>query len=127
MDNLTHTLTGLMLARAGLSRLTPRGMWVAVIAANIPDIDFVSMVGGTETYFRYHRWITHAIVSAPLMACIAVLIVAAISRQRLPWLRAWLVAMAAVASHLLLALRIRTASDCSCPFLQTGPAWMSRT
>jgi inner membrane protein len=102
MDNLTHTLTGVMLARAGLNRLTPRGMWLAVIAANIPDVDVVSIIGGTETYFRYHRWITHAIVSAPLMSCIAVLVVAAISRQRLPWFRAWLVAMVALASHLLL-------------------------
>jgi inner membrane protein len=102
MENLTHTLTGVMLARAGLGRLTPRGMAVAIIAANIPDLDAVSIVGGTETYFRYHRWLTHAIVSAPVMAILAVLLTAAIFRQKLPWLRAWLVALVAVASHLLL-------------------------
>ena len=102
MDNLTHTLTGVMLARAGLNRLAPRGLWIAAMAANIPDVDALSIVGGTETYFRYHRWITHALVFAPLMACVAVLFVAAIFRQRLPWVRAWLVAMVAIASHLLL-------------------------
>jgi inner membrane protein len=102
MDNLTHTLTGVLLARTGLNRLTPRGMWIAAISANIPDVDAVSIIGGTETYFRYHRWITHAIVSAPVMALLVVLLVAAISRQRLPWFRAWLVALIGVASHLLL-------------------------
>ena len=36
MDNLTHTLTGVMLARAGLNRLTPRGMLVAVDRGQYP-------------------------------------------------------------------------------------------
>ena len=39
MDNLTHSLTGLMLSRAGLNRFYPRATLVLVIAANIPDID----------------------------------------------------------------------------------------
>jgi inner membrane protein len=102
MDNLTHTLTGVMLARAGLNRLAPRGMALAIIAANIPDIDAISIAGGAGTYFQYHRWLTHAIVSAPIMALLAVLLVTAIFRQRLPWIRAWLAALLAVASHLLL-------------------------
>jgi inner membrane protein len=102
MDNLTHTLTGVLLARAGLSRLTPRGVWIAAIAANIPDIDVVSLAGGPATYFVYHRWITHAVVSVPVMAILPVLVVAAIFRTKLPWVKAWVVSLVAVASHLLL-------------------------
>jgi inner membrane protein len=102
MDNLTHTLTGVLLARTGLGKLSPRGVWIAAIAANIPDIDAVSIVGGGATYFTYHRWLTHAVVALPVMAMLAVLAVAAIFRQRLPWLRAWIVALVAVSSHLAL-------------------------
>lgn len=102
MDNLTHSLTGLLLSRAGGHLLTPRATWIAVLAANIPDADAVSILGGTETYFAYHRWATHAIAFTPLTALLPVLLVAAISRQRLPWFRAWLLSLAAIASHLLL-------------------------
>ena len=39
MDNLTHSLVGLMLARAGLEKTTPRGTAMMVLAANAPDAD----------------------------------------------------------------------------------------
>ena len=40
MDNVTHTLTGLMLARAGLGKSTQRGgALMLMLAANVPDID----------------------------------------------------------------------------------------
>ena len=45
MDNLTHTLTGVLLARAGLNRLTPRAMLIVIIAANVPDFDVVQSRG----------------------------------------------------------------------------------
>lgn len=91
-----------MLARAGLGRLTPRGMWLAVLASNAPDLDVISLAGGTTTYFEYHRWATHAILFIPLMALVPVLLVSAIFRQRLPWVRAWVVCVVAIATHLLL-------------------------
>lgn len=102
MENLTHTLTGVLLARAGLERLTPRALPLAIIAANIPDIDAVSIAGGTATYFEYHRWATHAIAFAPFMALLPVGAVAAMFRTRLPWFRAWLLSLVAVLSHLAL-------------------------
>jgi inner membrane protein len=102
MDNLTHTLTGVMMSRAGLDRVTPQAIWIAALAANVPDIDAVSMAAGLDTYFTYHRAHTHAIAFLPLMAVLPVLAVAAISRQRLPWFRAYAVSLIAVASHLLL-------------------------
>jgi inner membrane protein len=104
MDNLTHTLTGILLARAGLSRLTPRAAWICALAANVPDIDIVALTRGVETYFSHHRGITHAIVAAPVMAMLPVLVVAAVTRHRLPWLGAWVASLIAVASHLLLDL-----------------------
>jgi inner membrane protein len=102
MDNLTHSLTGLMLSRAGLNRFYPRATLLLVISANIPDIDFVAIVGGPLYYFEQHRGITHAIASAPVMALLSVLITCAIARTMRGWLVAWGLALIGVASHLLL-------------------------
>ncbi len=52
MDNITHSLVGLMLARAGLEKTTPRGTAMMVLAANAPDIDAVFWFSGTQTYHR---------------------------------------------------------------------------
>jgi inner membrane protein len=102
MDNLTHSLTGALLARAGLGRLSPRGVWIAVIAANVPDIDVVSLAGGGSAYMIYHRWATHALIALPVMAMVPVLLVALFSRTKLPWFKAWVLSLICVASHLLL-------------------------
>src|SRR5580704_14982772 len=68
MDNLTHTLTGLALSQAGLSRWYTRPALLLMLAANIPDIDIVNIAGGPFNYFLAHRGITHAITMAPVMA-----------------------------------------------------------
>ena len=54
MDPLTHTLTGFLIARSGLGKWCPRGTMVAVVAANAPDVDFVSRLGGDLPVFEYH-------------------------------------------------------------------------
>ena len=102
MDNLTHSLTGVLLARAGLDRLSPRATLIAVLAANIPDFDAITILGGSDVYFMHHRWVTHALLFAPLVAIVPVLAIAAIFRQALPWFRAWLISLLVIGSHLLL-------------------------
>jgi inner membrane protein len=102
MDNLTHSLTGVMLSRAGLNRGLPHATWLLFMAANAPDIDVIGAVAGAETYFRYHRWITHSLVSLPVIAILPVLVLRYIFRQRLPWLRAWAVSTIGVATHIAL-------------------------
>lgn len=109
MDNVTHTLTGLMLARAaGLGRGSescplPRAPLMMIVAANIPDIDIVSGLFGTEAYLDHHRWITHGFFAAPLMALLSVGVARLSSRGRsFPWLFAWTWAFIAVLSHLAL-------------------------
>jgi inner membrane protein len=102
MDNLSHSLTGLALARAGLNRLTPRATLLLLLSANIPDIDIVALGKSQFAYLEVHRGLTHSLVAIPLLALACVLLVAAIYRQRLPWLQAWLACCAGVVSHLLL-------------------------
>jgi inner membrane protein len=102
MDNLTHSLTGLALARAGLNRFSPRATLLLLISANIPDIDIVALGRGQLCYLEVHRGYSHSLVLLPAMALLSVLVTAAIYRQKLPWLKAWLLCVAGVGSHLLL-------------------------
>ena len=103
MDNLTHTLTGLLLSRAGLNRFHPMALPILLISANVPDFDAVSLLGGASNYLHYHRWITHSLLALPVMAILPPLLVRMAARKRpFPWLSAWAISMVGVASHLLL-------------------------
>jgi inner membrane protein len=102
MDPLTHTATGLFLGRAGLNRLTPRAAPILLLAANAPDIDIVTASGGSLNYLHYHRHLTHSLIAMPVMAILPVLLVWAVSRKPIRWGGAFLAALIAVASHLLL-------------------------
>src|SRR4051794_32708910 len=103
MDNLTHTLTGLMLSRAGLNRLHPRSSLILLLAANAPDCDVISLVGGPGAYLQFHRWVTPSLIAAPAVALLPVLVARLFSRkQPFHWLTGWLLSLAGVASHLLL-------------------------
>jgi inner membrane protein len=62
VDNLTHSLTGLVVAKAGLERLSPGAAAVCVITANAPDFDLLYLLGGRWTYLENHRGITHSIL-----------------------------------------------------------------
>jgi inner membrane protein len=101
MDNVTHTLVGLMISRTGLMKC-PRGVPVMMmIAANIPDIDAFSLFGGGLSYIEHHRGYTHSLAAAPLMALVALLLFFAIYRERLS-LALYGFSLIAVLSHLLL-------------------------
>jgi inner membrane protein len=102
MDNLSHSLTGLALARAGLNRITPRATLLLLLSANIPDSDIVALLKGQLAYLEVHRGLTHSLLAVPVLAIACVLLTAAISRQRLPWFKSWLVCCIGVGSHLLL-------------------------
>ena len=97
MDNLTHSLVGLMLARAGLAKTTPHGTAMMVLAANAPDIDAVFWLGGTREYIEWHRSYPHAIAFAPLVALLPMLL----ARVRFSW-PSFLASLIGVFSHLLL-------------------------
>jgi inner membrane protein len=67
-----------------------------VLASNVPDIDIVTALGGTVSYLEAHRGYTHALISAPVMALLPMLLV---------WRfcgRAYLCSLLCVLTHLLL-------------------------
>jgi inner membrane protein len=68
MDNLTHSLVGLAVAKAGLDRLSPGATVLCMAAANAPDADVVTTLWGRWVYLHHHRGITHSIVGALLLA-----------------------------------------------------------
>jgi inner membrane protein len=74
MDNITHSLVGLMLARTGLGGKTPRIMPLMILASNVPDIDIVAALGGSVTYLDWHRGYTHALILAPVLALLPMIV-----------------------------------------------------
>jgi inner membrane protein len=62
MENLTHSLVGLAVAKAGLERLSPGATVLCVLAANAPDADVVTTLWGRWSYLHHHRGITHSIL-----------------------------------------------------------------
>jgi inner membrane protein len=68
MDNLTHSLIGLVAAKAGLEKLSPGATVLCLLAANGPDADIVALAGGRWNYLHHHRGITHSILGATVLA-----------------------------------------------------------
>ncbi len=62
MENIAHSLVGLLTAKAGLERLSPGATSACVIAANLPDGDILAGVYGRWFLLEHHRGITHSIL-----------------------------------------------------------------
>lgn len=102
MDNVTHTLIGVTLARAGLQRVTPSATVLLVLSANIPDIDILALAGGQLSYLEAHRGYTHTLLALPFLALACVALTALLTRKKLAIGPAWAACCIGVASHLLL-------------------------
>jgi inner membrane protein len=85
MDPVTHSLTGAVLSRAGLSRVTPLATVTLVLGANAPDIDAVVMLQGTYTALAARRGLTHgplALLVLPFIVAGVVLLYDRVWRRR---------------------------------------------
>jgi len=74
MDNVTHTLFGMLVADVAVDAVTPRGCvpnvvfrrrarWASAIANNLPDLDFIHrrITPGRIGYLLHHRGHTHTL------------------------------------------------------------------
>jgi membrane-bound metal-dependent hydrolase YbcI (DUF457 family) len=113
MDNLTHTLFGLTLARTPLGRAGRGTTTALVLASNAPDIDIVAAIRGTESYLRWHRGPTHGPLGVLLLgAIVAVIVRLAVPRfdkagrdePMAPWPLLLVVSMVGVLLHVLMDL-----------------------
>lgn len=107
MDPLCHTLVGASLGATGLSSKTRYGCATLLIAANLPDMDFVLYFFGDARSYAFRRGITHGIPAIILLAGFLALLMAFLSRMSttsrpgqetsLRWLL--ILSMIGVASH----------------------------
>jgi inner membrane protein len=110
VDNVTHTLTAVALSQAGLNRKTRFATLALVVGANLPDVDLVWAYGGTATYLKYHRGITHSLLGVTVLAALLAGIIYFAGRGAAPkknappldgrWL--FLLCWIGTASHLLM-------------------------
>lgn len=122
MDNLTHSLAGFALARAGLGRASPGATLALVIASNLPDIDLVSRLGGTAQYLEQHRGLSHSVVGAPLLA----LLLTVILHRTVAGARFWpllLCSLGGVVGHSFMDLWTSYGTRVFLPFDGTWHAW----
>ena len=71
MENFSHTLLGLSLAKAGLERTTPLATTALIVSSNLPDIDNLTwLFGGTVSSLEHHRGITHGFVGLVVLAAV---------------------------------------------------------
>ncbi len=112
MEPVTHFLTGACLGRAGLNRKTALATLTLTLAAEAPDADVISRIGGRAFGFAHHRGFTHSFLGLPLDALAVLGVVYLIWRLRgrktkdpnLPprWGLLFLYACLAGLSHILL-------------------------
>lgn len=76
MDNLTHTFTGIAIARLGLEKRWPGATLTLAVSSNFPDIDIVAAFWGNVAYLEHHRAITHAFPASLLLSAALALILA---------------------------------------------------
>jgi inner membrane protein len=81
MDNLTHTLFGLTLAKAGLERATPLATTTLLIASNMTDIDSVMRFRGAFVDLEYHRGITHSFLGLLILSALLTLLLVFLDKR----------------------------------------------
>jgi len=101
MDNVTHSLTGLMMSRALWGRGARGTALMMVLAANAPDLDVVGWFGGSLSYLQMHRGYTHSLLCAPLVAAVPLLLVRLFAGTQITQAR-YLACLGGVLSHLLM-------------------------
>ncbi|MGQ0703879.1 MAG: metal-dependent hydrolase [Gemmatimonadales bacterium] len=82
MDNLTHTLVGGTLAQAGLKRAAPLASATLLIGANLPDVDVLAYLFGTNLdALAFRRGWTHGILAMLVLPLLLAGAVMLLSRQ----------------------------------------------
>lgn len=116
MDNLTHSLFGWTLARAGLGRGTPYATAALVLASNAPDLDIVTALAGGTAYLGAHRGPTHGPLGVVGLALLTTGLIALWARWRggavaspladrgRPWVRWLALATVGLVGHVLMDL-----------------------
>ncbi len=72
MEPVTHALTSIALSRAGLNKITRAATPMLLVSGLIADVDWVTRLGGADTFLRGHRTVTHSLVgTVAIIAAVA--------------------------------------------------------
>src|SRR5215475_12219034 len=93
MDNVTHSLAGVLVAELvclarpdepGADDFRSAALWTSLVANNLPDLDFVyrRITPGKLGYLLHHRGHTHTVVGALALSALAMGLVVAVARVR---------------------------------------------
>ena len=80
MDPVCHTLVGASLGATGLERRTRFGRSTLIIAANLPDVDFVFYFVDNASAYAFRRGITHGLPAILVLPVLLALLMAALDR-----------------------------------------------
>ena len=123
MDNLTHTLAGVALARLGIDKRVPGATLTLALASNLPDLDIVSGLWGNVAYLEHHRAITHAFPASPLLAAGLALVLSRWPRSRRPLVPTFFLAWLGVCLHIVFDLWTSYGTRALLPFDSTWYSW----
>ncbi len=70
MDPVCHTLVGGALAQSGLKERTALGTVTLLVGANLPDIDVLAILWGSETGLWFRRGATHGLLAVVVLPVI---------------------------------------------------------
>ena len=122
MDNLTHTLTGIALARLGIAKRVEGATLTLALANNLPDIDLVSGAWGRVSYLEHHRAISHAFPASPFLAAGLAVVLSRWPGSKRRFLPTFLLAWLGVALHIFWDLWTSYGTRVLLPF---DPTWYS--
>ena len=104
MDNLAHTLIGIGVARAGLSKKYGPGTTLTLaVASNLPDVDIAWAIWDPLDRFLLRRTHSHALIALPILAATLAVLLRLRYRDR-PWGTLFGLSALGIALHLLFDL-----------------------
>lgn len=118
MDNVTHSLCGVLVERWICPDHHPkcgfRRSLVSVVAANLPDLDLLFRLKGPDAYIFFHRGLSHS-----LLVLLVVPPVLALVLKRwldLSYRTCWLLVVVSLGSHLCLDVLTSWGTELLAPF-----------
>ena len=123
MDNLTHTLTGIALARMGLDHRVRGATLTLVLSSSFPDLDLVSAFWGNVAYLEQHRGITHAFAASPLLAAGLASVLSRWPGSLRPFVPSFLLAWLGISLHIVFDLWTSYGTRALLPFDSTWYSW----